>query len=1070
MEYKDGLIFGIDLGIGSVGWSVLTNNGKTYVDKGVYKFIQAESAAKRRMDRSTRRRFHRRKYRCERIARLLKKYNMPNNIITDSKLLNRRIKGLEEKIELQDITNIIYYFTLHRGYIPFKNDDRESDLIIKLKEKLEYPCLIQKELLKINNKYRSTENPILNTDFEKELVKILSTQSKYYNNINDSFIKEVLNIINTKRKFWEGPGAPREDALTLYGRYRTKIDLEEYSKNSNYRKYLFQELVGNCSVYANEKRVSIANYYAEIFNFYNDFVNLRIPKTEVNEENIKYLRYVDGKDENKQYQFTTEAIYNIANFALESDRFVLRDILKKLFGIKEFIGYKIKVDGSIEISKLEYTRKIRREISNKELYFKLFENKELYNKIVEIIQISPDIKSRREMIVDVISDHNIIELNNDDFINELSNIELNINKYHSFSEKALKKYLEYMLKDNLNSSKIERIYKDEIASDLEDEIIDEYLADINDGELKYINDKFIEDTISSPATKKSLRKAIAILNKLFNKYGYPQYICIETTRDLLSPERQAEYIKKTLDNNKLKNEAIKELGKDATESNIIKYMLLKETNQKCAYCGRDLKVNNCEVEHILPRSITSDDSYNNKTVSCHECNNNKGNRSPYQYLISDGRYEYFKERTINNKDFSDRKKYYLTFEDDLNKYEKKFKNSNLNDTAYATNELAHQIEMFKSAYSVSKNEELKTRVIRIPGQFTHNCRVKFKIDKDREKEYHHAVDAVIIANYANTKIGRLMDMIQNNKEKYWMQSNMNEYRNEKEMFDNIFMNNSLIDELKNADWSNTRLAREVVKKTNGQLFDADVRKAIKINDEYYFIDQINNIYELSHKDVENMLSKNLLIKTKNSKLYNKLCLIVEQYKEAKGNQFVAFCKENQNIDWTSTSFNPNIHGIRVTNKPNSDVIVKLRFLTKVNIPFILDKKSVNKKESTINIRTSLNSYGTRIFTDGEKYYFLPMYKVYTNLKTGKIDLNNDYYRIIYDKYIGKDNVEFVMDLFNNEYVRFEDKNGKINEGYVSYFDKTNNKIVINNSNSITQSSKNIQKVKSDILGLYNLNL
>ncbi len=1069
IEYNNDLIFGIDLGVGSVGWAVIKKNGEI-IDKGVYKFTQANSAADRRMSRSTRRRLHRRRYRLERIKLLLEKSGLPCEKTTDSYLLERRINSLDKKVELQDITNIIYYYTLHRGYIPFNKDDRESELVTRLKEEYEYPCMIQRELIKINNKYRSTENPILHKDFEKELIEILNTQSKYYNQISDDFINNVLNIINTKRKFWEGPGAPREDALTPYGRYRNKTDLEEYNKNSNYRKYLFQDLIGKCSVYIDEKRASMANYYAESFNFYNDFVNLRIPKSQVNENNIKYLNYVDGKGENKLYKFTTEAIYMIANKIMDEDRVEIKKIIKSLFGIEEILGYKQNSQGSIEISRFQNTKMIRKKISNSKLYSIFFENKKIYNKVVNIIQISPDSITRKEMIEDVIKSSNIIELNNEEFIDELSNIEIE-NKYHSFSEKALKIYLEYMLKDNINSSKVERVYKDEIDSDVEDDIIDEYLININNGELKYINDKFIDDTISSPATKKSLRKAIAIINKLFSKYGYPKNICIETTRDLLSVQKQKEYEKKTLDNARLRKKAQDELEKNATETNIIKYMLLKETNNKCAYCGIDLKIENSEIEHILPLSITSDDSYDNKTISCHNCNNNKKNKSPYQYLRIDGRYEEYKDRTLNNKEFSDKKKFYMTFEDDLNKYEKKFKNRNLNDTAYATNELANQIEMFKKAYIVSTGKEFNTRVLRIPGQFTHNCRVKFNINKDREKEYHHAVDAVIIANYANTRIGELIDMIQNDKDKYWMISNLDNYRSEDEMFNNIFMNKNVINELKNADWSNTRFAREVVKRTNGQLFDADIRKAILIENQYYFIDQIDNIYELSKKDAEKILDKNLLIKSKNPKLYNKIKLIIEQYKEYKGNPFVEFCKENQNIDWTTTTFNPNIHGIRVTNKPNSDVVIKLRFLTKVNTPFILDKKSVNKKDKTINIRTSLNSYGTRIFTDGEKLYFLPMYKIFTNLKTGELDVNNSYYKTIYNTYVGKENVEFVIDLFNNDYVRFEDKKGNISEGYVSYFNAgSNNKIVIKESNSITQFSKNIQKIKSDILGLYNLNI
>ena len=367
IEYNNDLIFGIDLGVGSVGWAVIKKNGEI-IDKGVYKFTQANSAADRRMSRSTRRRLHRRRYRLERIKLLLEKSGLPCEKTTDSYLLERRINSLDKKVELQDITNIIYYYTLHRGYIPFNKDDRESELVTRLKEEYEYPCMIQRELIKINNKYRSTENPILHKDFEKELIEILNTQSKYYNQISDDFINNVLNIINTKRKFWEGPGAPREDALTPYGRYRNKTDLEEYNKNSNYRKYLFQDLIGKCSVYIDEKRASMANYYAESFNFYNDFVNLRIPKSQVNENNIKYLNYVDGKGENKLYKFTTEAIYMIANKIMDEDRVEIKKIIKSLFGIEEILGYKQNSQGSIEISRFQNTKMIRKKISNSKLY------------------------------------------------------------------------------------------------------------------------------------------------------------------------------------------------------------------------------------------------------------------------------------------------------------------------------------------------------------------------------------------------------------------------------------------------------------------------------------------------------------------------------------------------------------------------------------------------------------------------------------------------------------------------------------------------------------------------------
>lgn len=1075
MNYKKGLIYGIDLGVGSVGWAVLDDDGQTYVDKGVVKFEQGQKAEDRRNARGTRRRYHRRKYRIERLQRVFKEYNLPVEHTTDSNLLDKRIKGLEDKLELQDITNIIVYFAIHRGYISFDSETRESDIVIELKKKYEYPCLIQKELLRENNVYRNRDrdysnNPILHEDYNKELIKILETQSKHYSNINQEFITRVMDIINTKRKFWEGPGAPQENALSPFGRFRNKEDLEKYKQDNNYRKYLFQDLIGRCSVYIDEKKASMYNYYAEEFNFYNDFVNLRFPSDEIDEHNAKYFNEIKDYDSGRWYKLTTEAISLLKKKIFEADSVNINKILKDTFEVTTYKGNRVDSNGKPDFYRFQTTKKIKGKIENQELYNILFTNKKVYNKVIDMIQISPDTNSRYEMVSDVIKQSNIPELNDEDFIQNLSELEID-NKYHSFSEKALKVYLEYMHQDNINSSKVERKYKDEIGSDVKEEIIEEYLANIEEGKLKYINPKFVDDIISSPATKKSLRKAEAVLNKLFSKYGYPEYICVENTRELLSLDRQKEYEQKTLDNKNLKNKAQKALETDGIEvndTNIIKYLLMQETDCKCAYCNKDIKINNCEIEHIIPRSISADDSYDNKTVACNACNSSKNDKSPYEYLRTDGRYEEFKERVQANSKLSYKKKKYMLFEDDLNKYQKKFVNSNLNDTAYATNELANQINLFKEAYLESIGEELKTRVLRIPGQFTAMCRRKFKIEKDRDKEYHHAVDAVIIANYANTKIGKLMDMVQNDKDKYWQVANLNDYRDDKELFDNIFLNKGIIDVLKNADFSNTRFSYEVKKRINGQLFDAKVRKAVVRDGKYYYIDQIDNIYDLAHADVEKVIkdNDNLLIKQKNPKLYQKLQDIIEQYKDVKGNQFVNYCKENYKEE--IKDFNPQVHGIRVSNKKNADVVIKLRFLSAITTPFILEKDSVDVKDGTINVCTNLASYGTRVFKDDERLFFMPMYKVFVN-KDGTLNTNSRYYKEVYNKFVGKEDVEFYMDLFTNDYVRFEDKKGNVVEGFVSYFDKTNNKVVIKKANNLTSTCKNLQKVQSDILGLYNLN-
>ena len=43
---------------------------------------------------------------------------------------------------------------------------------------------------------------------------------------------------------------------------------------------------------------------------------------------------------------------------------------------------------------------------------------------------------------------------------------------------------------------------------------------------------------------------------------------------------------------------------------------------------------NYEVDHIIPRSVSFDNSFNNKVLVKQEENSKKGNKTPFQYLSS----------------------------------------------------------------------------------------------------------------------------------------------------------------------------------------------------------------------------------------------------------------------------------------------------------------------------------------------------------------------------------------------------------------------------------------------------
>lgn len=57
-----------------------------------------------------------------------------------------------------------------------------------------------------------------------------------------------------------------------------------------------------------------------------------------------------------------------------------------------------------------------------------------------------------------------------------------------------------------------------------------------------------------------------------------------------------------------------------------KRALLDRDNFKCQYCDKALTVNNATIDHVLPRSHGGQTTFENTVISCHYCNNKKGNK------------------------------------------------------------------------------------------------------------------------------------------------------------------------------------------------------------------------------------------------------------------------------------------------------------------------------------------------------------------------------------------------------------------------------------------------------------
>ena len=96
---------------------------------------------------------------------------------------------------------------------------------------------------------------------------------------------------------------------------------------------------------------------------------------------------------------------------------------------------------------------------------------------------------------------------------------------------------------------------------------------------------------------------------------------------------------------------------------------------------------------------------------------------------------------INNSRFSKKKREYLLFEEDINKFEvrSKFIARNLVDTRYASRVVLNALQDF------FKQRGANTKIAVVRGQFTAQLRRKWGIEKTRDTEHHHAIDALVIA-------------------------------------------------------------------------------------------------------------------------------------------------------------------------------------------------------------------------------------------------------------------------------------------------------------------------------------
>lgn len=186
-----------------------------------------------------------------------------------------------------------------------------------------------------------------------------------------------------------------------------------------------------------------------------------------------------------------------------------------------------------------------------------------------------------------------------------------------------------------------------------------------------------KNSLRQPLVEKVLNQMINVVNALIDKFGQIDEARVELARQLKQSKKErikasAELTNRENENKKI-SELIEQYGVRSTRSRIQKYRMWRETEERCMYCGQIvgakefLDSHGAEIEHIIPKSLYFDDSFANKTCSCRKCNQEKNNRTAYDYMSSLGKdkLEKFEKRVIklyNDGKISQRKREYLLME------------------------------------------------------------------------------------------------------------------------------------------------------------------------------------------------------------------------------------------------------------------------------------------------------------------------------------------------------------------------------------------------------------------------
>lgn len=747
------LVLGLDPGISSCGFALLDMNNHKILEMGSHLFdapqeskTKVSLAVGRRNARSARRNNLRTKNRQKHCMKLLKEAGLVPDDATkqwfqsakgDRPLLELRFAALERILTNREFAQILYALSARRGYIPHGegrisklsdmdtsgSSDAETGKVLK--------AIGENNKLMVQGQFRTVGEMLYHQG------KSRNKGGSYEHCVLNSQIADEVHAIFQRQRAQQNPAATQE----LEDKYIENLTWEKRTLDHDARVYA---LVKKCKYFPSEYHAARADLSSELCSAY---------------ERLKHLRIVNADGHETALAPEQVEAYIAILFSPEP-----------LSGRKEKVTY----------------ARIRKDLDlSAHLFFKGIDPEDekdhepyaprAWRAMRKVLPTELMNRFRNDRaLADAVGEALTYASSEDSLIYQLDSLDLSEAEREyilglPFSGKIFKGYGSRSLK--ALGMLIDAFEEPEVTTLTEAEESSGLLGlRMSDNGMRYplLPPYSTYDSENrNPVVLRAMGRMRRIVNAIIRIYGVPDEIHIELGRDLKRSKHEKDLISKRNRENERKNKQwraqaaeIQGIDPDEVRPKLLKKMALwEEQGGLDAYTGHKIEFDRmisddkyCEIDHVLPYSRTCDDSRSNKVLVLAKSNQDKRERTPYEWMTQDAQkgapsWDEYQARVIANRHISPRKRRYLLNNNLGPDQESDFLNRNLNDDRY----MSRAVKSYLEDTLIFPEDGRKKHVTAVSGGATGSLRHVWGLNfgdgntKDRSDNRHHAVDACVIA-------------------------------------------------------------------------------------------------------------------------------------------------------------------------------------------------------------------------------------------------------------------------------------------------------------------------------------